>query len=476
MRALLLAIPLLAACGAGPTPGRGEDSAADPGDSAEPEGPLSSDAPCGQAWYADADEDGWGDAARRTLGCIQPSGWVSQAGDCDDADPARHPGAEERCNGLDDDCNGRVDDGFEAPQAPWYPDADGDGWGWEPGRFMLCGGGEGLVARGGDCNDRHPGVHPGARSRCDGVDHDCDGEIDEGCGGSCGDGVKGGAHEACDGSDDHACPGACSAHCACPSGEPGALRVRMIDVGQGDALLITSPAGFTTLVDAGPSDACDEVELALEREGVPALDYTVVSHQHSDHLGAMDTLLRDHPEVVAAFDNDGYFDSSSDLDYFHSAGRRRRPLRAGDTIDLGDDAALEVLHAHTGSGNENDNSVVLLLRHGSFAMLLGGDCEWACEQTLEPGVVDVYKVHHHGSANGSSEPLLDRMLPLVALIPVGWGNSYGHPHASTLQRFADRGVQVLRTDLDGDITLETDGEVLTVAGVEYRLPFRAPEE
>jgi hypothetical protein len=97
--------------------------------------------------------------------------------DCDDEDPAVFPGAEEACNGRDDDCDGTADEGL---QLSLYPDGDGDGWGAEGDPTQACAEGSGLVAVSGDCDDEDPAVHPEASERCNDVDDDCDGEIDEG--------------------------------------------------------------------------------------------------------------------------------------------------------------------------------------------------------------------------------------------------------------------------------------------------------
>ena len=464
MRHVLPAFFICIGCAPKPDVPLPRDSAAQVGDTGPDVLPSGT---CVSSWHPDQDADGYGDDAQSVVSCAPPFDWISTGGDCDDQRADRNPDVQERCNGLDDDCDGEVDEGFGGAFRRWYPDLDGDGWGRDDGARWLCEGGERQVTRPGDCHDGDPEVHAGAREPCNGLDDDCDGAVDEGCGGTCGDGIKGGAFEACDGDDARTCPGSCSAHCACPSGQPGTLRIHMIDVGQGDAILVISPDGFVMLVDAGPGSACDDLGWYLEAHGVQAIDYTVVSHQHADHHGSMDTVLTEHPEVVAAFDNGGWFSGSNDQAYFDAAWGRRVPLRPGDRPDLGPLLDVDVLHSYADAGNENDNSIVLRVTYGDFTMLLGGDCEHGCERGLDLSGVDVYKVHHHGSSDSSSESLLDIMEPQVALIPVGLDNAYGHPDRSTLVRLEARGVDVLRTDLDGDITVETDGETFDVAGVGY---------
>jgi hypothetical protein len=128
--------------------------------------------------YADEDGDGFGDPEVTATGpCVDPEdGWVDNAGDCDDGDPAIHPDAEEACNGVDDDCDGEVDEGL---LSSWYADEDGDGHGDPDSPLEACEQPSGHVDSGDDCDDADPEIHPGAPERCDGVDQDCDGEVDE---------------------------------------------------------------------------------------------------------------------------------------------------------------------------------------------------------------------------------------------------------------------------------------------------------
>ncbi|MFH1462791.1 MAG: putative metal-binding motif-containing protein [Pseudomonadota bacterium] len=138
---------------------------------------YAADAP---TWYADADADGYGDAAHSAVACTAPSGAVADSTDCDDADPGVNPGATEICNGVDVDCSGVIDDDYAADAAIWYADSDGDGYGDAADSTLACTAPSGTVADSSDCDDTAPAVNPAAAEHCDGVDEDCDGAVDEG--------------------------------------------------------------------------------------------------------------------------------------------------------------------------------------------------------------------------------------------------------------------------------------------------------
>ena len=141
-------------------------------------------------WYSDDDGDGFGDPGQAATACEPPAGHVEDAGDCDDGDPDVHPDAAELCDGVDNDCDGVVDDDDAEDAAIWYADGDGDGYGDVSTTADACMQPVGYVATSGDCDDGDASVHPGASEVAgDGIDQDCDGEdlsleeppLEEGC-------------------------------------------------------------------------------------------------------------------------------------------------------------------------------------------------------------------------------------------------------------------------------------------------------
>jgi hypothetical protein len=155
-----------------------------------------SDAP---TWHADADADGWGDALSSSRACEAPTGFVADATDCDDADSAVYPGADELCNDVDDDCDGDIDEDDAIDVLTWYLDSDGDGYGDPEVELAGCTAPSGWVADDTDCDDGDATIYEGAFERCDRLDNDCDGAVPEdeqdvdgdgvmSCAGDCDDG------------------------------------------------------------------------------------------------------------------------------------------------------------------------------------------------------------------------------------------------------------------------------------------------
>jgi competence protein ComEC len=231
------------------------------------------------------------------------------------------------------------------------------------------------------------------------------------------------------------------------------LRVSVLDVGQGDAILFQPAHAPALLVDGGPPG--DGLESKLRSAGVERLGVAVVTHEQSDHAGGIEELLGRFPIARLV-----YARLSRRLrGEAEAAGTRPERLAAGASMRSGR-LRVEVLWPPpamlatplTGA-DPNTQALVLLARLGDFSMLLTADAE-AESVPLDPGPVDVLKVAHHGSDDAGLDALLDRTAPQLALISVGADNSYGHPTAATLATLAAHGVPTMRTDRDGSIVLD----------------------
>jgi competence protein ComEC len=239
------------------------------------------------------------------------------------------------------------------------------------------------------------------------------------------------------------------------------LRVSVLDVGQGDAILFQPAAAPAILVDGGPPATGLAAE--LEEAGVERLGAAVVTHDQADHAGGIEELLGGFPVTRLVYARL----SAVTLELARDAGTL--PLRVGAGEELRSGALrLEVLWPPSELRLDDDPnrvSLVLLARWHSFSMLLTGDAE-AEAVPLEPGPVDVLKVAHHGSEDAGLAALLERVSPALAVVSVGADNSYGHPAPSTLAALARAGIRTLRTDRDGEVVIEAGRRsiVATAAG------------
>jgi competence protein ComEC len=248
----------------------------------------------------------------------------------------------------------------------------------------------------------------------------------------------------------------------------GTLELIVLDVGQGDAILIRSPKGRWSLIDAGPRtrtfDAGASTILPyLRKRGAQGLDLLILTHPDLDHVGGAASILREFP-VGGVLGPGLPAGSDAFLDALEAAQEAKLPwgtLTAGDSLDL-DGVAVRVLAPRPRDdwGREegnNDVSVVMELRYGAFSTLLTGDAPLESEERFIPLVLSasnqVLKVGHHGSRTSTGLELLERIHPEAALISVGRRNRFGHPDPEVLSRLQAAGVSIHRTDLGGSLVV-----------------------
>jgi hypothetical protein len=220
-----------------------------------------------QTWYGDGDGDGVGVARLAVVACVAPDGFVATTEDCDDGDGSAYPGATEVCDEVDNDCDGETDEGV---QTGWYADLDEDGYGQDATALMACEAPTDLyVATGGDCDDSADDVNPGESAGCDGLDHDCDGLIDND------DDLDGYADETCGGDDCDDSDGAITPEVdgACALGAD-CLSILSAGLSTGDGTYTIDPDGSG--VGADPFEV--ECDMTTDGGGWTQLadeDYTV---------------------------------------------------------------------------------------------------------------------------------------------------------------------------------------------------------
>ena len=245
------------------------------------------------------------------------------------------------------------------------------------------------------------------------------------------------------------------------------LTVHFLDVDQGDSILLEIN-GRSMLVDSGESDQGKVVTAYLQDQGISTLDYVVATHPHSDHIGGMNEILNNFQ--VEHFVDSGYPHTSKTYEnMLTTIDQKNIPFQeaqAGQKIDFDPAVDIEILNpAKTYSEDLNENSVVLKVTYGTTSFLLMGDAGLETEERITKAGYnvdsDILKVGHHASRSGSGTSFISAVSPEVSVIEVGAGNDYGHPHAEILERL-QKASKVYRTDLDGTITITTDGSTYTV--------------
>lgn len=286
-------------------------------------------------------------------------------------------------------------------------------------------------------------------------------------------------------------------HPFAPDVHGGEMELTAIDVGQGESLLVVFPDGKRMLVDGGGIPTFgrtarsqldigeDVVAPYLWDRGFRTVDVVALSHAHGDHSGGLAALISAfHPREVWT----GVTPEGPEWRAVHdkavAVGAKIVPLHAPARFAFGG-AAIEVLAPMPdyvpADEPKNNDSLVLRVTFRERSFFLGGDIERSIEQemayTNELRPTDVLKVPHHGSRTSSTEEFLSAVQPAFAVISAGFENSYGLPHSAVVERLRQHHAAVFRTDLDGMITIRTDGRrlrVQTYSGLLGTLTSTAP--
>lgn len=285
---------------------------------------------------------------------------------------------------------------------------------------------------------------------------------------------------------------------------PKGLQITVLDVGEGDATLISTPNGYHMLIDAGPPASGKSVTLPyLLNQNITQLNHVFTSHYDSDHIGGLPEILAGTDAMRGTADDimvSGFCWDRGDsaakhttafASYTSTTKSCERTAIPGDQITFDDGVSLEVMAVNglARSGplatlepeDENGASMVLRVRYGEFTYLTTGDLpggggnppyDTIDEETplaSQIGHVDVLHLGHHGSHTASNVNFLQTLSPRAAIISVGNGNTYYHPHPSVLQRLAQLKIPVYQTEsghadgteqshvMDGNVVIESDG-------------------
>jgi competence protein ComEC len=272
-------------------------------------------------------------------------------------------------------------------------------------------------------------------------------------------------------------------------GAAGRLRVTCIDVGQADATLIQFPSGHAWMVDAGGVTgprfdiARRVIEPVVWTLGVRQLAHLVLTHGDADHIGGAASLIRDLApgEVWEGIPVPKHEPMSQLRDLTGTGGSVWRTVQRGDRVRIG---GVDVIVWHPPPADwerqrvRNDDSIVIELRYGNVSIVLPGDVEAPSEKALArllaPAPITIVHAPHHGSPSSSSLQLLQLMLPAVVVMSVGRNNRFGHPDRAVVERYRATGAAVFRTDQDGAVTIDTDGNTADVTSFTGRRQHLTP--
>ena len=256
-------------------------------------------------------------------------------------------------------------------------------------------------------------------------------------------------------------------------GQDAAFQMHFIDVGQALSVLVECDGQFM-LYDGGNVDDGSLVVSYLQKQGVQQLQYVFCSHAHEDHVGGLAAVMAKFPAQHAY---SPVTESSTKcfndfVKYTQQQGLQLEVPSVGTVWPLGS-ATVTMLGPVTQYSETNNTSLVLRIDYGNTSFLLTGDMEKTAETDLvNSGAnlkADVLQVGHHGSSTSTGYLFLNAVLPEMGVISCGTGNKYGHPHEETLSILRDAKVDVYRTDLQGTITIGSDGQNFTV-GTEHFVP------
>ncbi len=241
------------------------------------------------------------------------------------------------------------------------------------------------------------------------------------------------------------------------------LSIHIIDVGQGDCILIKTPQNKNILVDGGDENSYKIIKSYLNLHKVNHLDIIFTTHFDKDHIGSLDDIINnfDVSKIYAPNQISSSPHYNNLLIACNNSNIKLNHLSKGDSLNLDSNININVLSPSYIQDNNNKNSIVFNLQYQDMDFLFTGDCESENEtdiiNSFNLSTIDFLKVAHHGSDTSSTDNFVKETSPSISVISCGYKNQYGHPHDSTLSTLNKYNSKVFRTDINGDLVFYSDG-------------------
>jgi competence protein ComEC len=252
------------------------------------------------------------------------------------------------------------------------------------------------------------------------------------------------------------------------SNEITGIKVRFIDVGQADSILIET-SNQKMLIDAGNIEDGKKLVNYFKDLGINEFNYVIGTHAHEDHIGGMSDIINNFkvdrflmPDVITTTKT---FEDT--LDALNSKSIKFETPSIGDTYSM-DDAIIKVVYVGTDEDNLNNDSIVLKMNYKNIKFLFMGDATTSVEKEImnDDLKADILKVGHHGSNTSTSSDFLKKVKPSYAIVSVGLNNTYNLPSSKIVDRLKKQNISVYRTDESGTINVTSDGDNINIETVK----------
>ncbi|MDX5606701.1 MBL fold metallo-hydrolase [Clostridioides difficile] len=244
------------------------------------------------------------------------------------------------------------------------------------------------------------------------------------------------------------------------------LSIHMIDVGQGDSILVQTPTNKNILIDGGDEDSENIIISYLRQKRIKTIDIIIATHPDSDHIGSLDNVIKKF-NVNSIYMPEQSTDSEAYQNLINSCTDKNlsiQHLYKNDVLNIDNNINIYVLSPSYIQEESNLNSIVFKLTFNDNSFLFMGDAEEENEKDIlhsfKLNNINFIKIGHHGSNSSSSLEFIKKISPDIAAISCGYKNQYGHPHRKVIDNLKQNHVSIYRTDRIGDIVFYSDGEII----------------